>query len=40
VRSQNLENLRNMSDLLVFAIFLLAYVVLMRWLLPALGVPT
>jgi hypothetical protein len=29
-----------MSDLLLFAIFLLAYIVLMRWVLPALGVPT
>jgi hypothetical protein len=28
------------SDLLLFAIFLLAYVALMKWVLPALGVPT
>jgi len=29
-----------MSDLLLFAIFLVAYVVLMKWVLPRLGVPT
>ena len=29
-----------MSNLLLFAIFLLAYIVLMRWVLPSLGVPT
>ena len=29
-----------MSDLLLLAIFLIAYVALMRWVLPALGVPT
>jgi hypothetical protein len=29
-----------MSDLFIFATVLIAYVVLMRWVLPALGVPT
>jgi len=29
-----------MSNLFAFAIFLLAYIVLMRWVLPRLGVPT
>lgn len=29
-----------MSDLLTILIFLLAYVVLMKWILPRLGVPT
>jgi len=29
-----------MSNLLIFAILLGAYVVLMRWVLPSLGVPT
>ena len=29
-----------MSNLLVFALFLLAYIVLSKWVLPALGIPT
>lgn len=29
-----------MSNLLVFALFLLAYIVLFKWVLPALGIPT
>jgi hypothetical protein len=34
------RKLASMSNLLIFAIFLGAYVVLMRWVLPSLGVPT
>jgi hypothetical protein len=34
------ERTRNMPDWLWFIAFLAVYIVLMRWVLPRLGVPT
>jgi len=34
------EEIKLMLDWLWFVAFLVAYIVLMRWLLPRLGVPT
>ncbi len=37
---QELERKKSMSDILILAAVLAAWIVLNRWLLPRLGVPT